>query len=45
VRRRLTDPATFADPLTGAETGREHDRLVGALADLYERWSEMAGSA
>jgi ATP-binding cassette, subfamily F, member 3 len=45
VRRRLGDPATFADPGTGAEAGREHDRLVSALAALYDRWSEMAGSA
>ncbi|HEY2703885.1 MAG TPA: ABC-F family ATP-binding cassette domain-containing protein [Candidatus Dormibacteraeota bacterium] len=44
VRRRLADPATFADPATGAEAGREHDRLEGALAELYERWSELAGS-
>ena len=45
VRRRLADPATFADPAVGAEAGREHDRLVGALDELYERWSEMADSA
>jgi hypothetical protein len=45
VRRRLADPATFADPATGAGAGREHERLVGALAELYERWSEMADSA
>jgi ATP-binding cassette subfamily F protein 3 len=45
VRRRLGDPSTFADPATGAEAGREHERLVGALAELYERWSELAGSA
>jgi ATP-binding cassette, subfamily F, member 3 len=42
VRRRLGDPATFADPGAGAEAGRQHDRLVGALAELYDRWSEMA---
>ena len=45
VRRRLADPATFADPAVGAEAGREHDRVVGALEELYERWSEMADSA
>ena len=45
VRRLLADPATFADPAVGAEAGREHDRLVGALDELYERWSEMADSA
>ncbi|HEV7465145.1 MAG TPA: ABC transporter C-terminal domain-containing protein, partial [Candidatus Dormibacteraeota bacterium] len=45
VRRRLGDPSTFADPATGAEAGREHDRLEGALAELYERWSELAGPA
>jgi ATP-binding cassette subfamily F protein 3 len=45
VRRRLADPATFADPAVGAEAGREHDRLVGELEQLYERWSEMADSA
>jgi ATP-binding cassette subfamily F protein 3 len=45
VRRRLADPATFADPATGADAGREHERLVGALAELYDRWSEMADSA
>ncbi|TMD02528.1 MAG: ABC-F family ATP-binding cassette domain-containing protein, partial [Chloroflexi bacterium] len=45
VRRLLADPSTFADPAVGAEAGREHDRLVGALDELYERWSEMADSA
>ncbi|HEV7466094.1 MAG TPA: ABC-F family ATP-binding cassette domain-containing protein [Candidatus Dormibacteraeota bacterium] len=45
VRRRLADPATFADQATGAEAGREHDRLVGDLAGLYERWSELADPA
>ena len=42
TRRRLLDPATFADPATGAEVGREHDRLTGALAELYERWAVIA---
>jgi ATP-binding cassette subfamily F protein 3 len=42
TRRRLLDPATFRDPGVGAEVGREHDRLSGALADLYERWAEVA---
>jgi hypothetical protein len=23
--------------------GREHDRLTGALAELYDRWAEIAG--
>jgi ATP-binding cassette, subfamily F, member 3 len=45
MRRRLGDPATFADPGAGARTGREHDRLVGTLAELYDRWSEMADPA
>jgi ATP-binding cassette, subfamily F, member 3 len=42
ARQRLLDPASFADPAAGAELGRQHDRLEGALAELYERW---AGSA
>jgi ATP-binding cassette subfamily F protein 3 len=42
TRRRLLDPATFSDPTVGAEVGREHDRLTGALAELYERWAELA---
>jgi ABC-type cobalamin/Fe3+-siderophores transport system ATPase subunit len=42
TRRRLLDPATFSDPAVGAEVGREHDRLTGALAELYERWAEIA---
>ncbi len=41
TRRRLLDPATFSDPAVGAEVGREHDRLTGALADLYDRWAEL----
>jgi hypothetical protein len=41
TRRRLLDPATFSDPAVGAEVGREHDRLTGALAELYERWGEI----
>jgi ATP-binding cassette subfamily F protein 3 len=43
TRNRLLDPETFADVETGAEAGREHDRLSGALAEMYERWSELAG--
>jgi len=39
TRQRLLDPASFADPAAGAELGRQHDRLEGALADLYERWA------
>jgi ATP-binding cassette, subfamily F, member 3 len=45
ARSRLLDPETFADAQTGAEAGRAHDRLSGALAELYERWEELAGSA
>jgi ATP-binding cassette, subfamily F, member 3 len=45
ARSRLLDPDTFADIETGAEVGREHDRLSGALAELYERWEALAGSA
>ena len=40
TRQRLLDPTSFADPATGAELGRQHDRLEGALAELYERWAE-----
>ena len=43
TRLRLLDPATFRDPAVGAEVGREHDRLTGALAELYDRWAEIAG--
>ncbi|MBJ7609753.1 MAG: ABC-F family ATP-binding cassette domain-containing protein [Candidatus Dormibacteraeota bacterium] len=43
ARKRLLDPETFADVETGAEAGRAHDRLTGALADLYERWEAVAG--
>lgn len=42
TRQRLLDPASFADPLAGAELGRHHDRLEGALAELYDRWAESA---
>ncbi|HXA29537.1 MAG TPA: ABC-F family ATP-binding cassette domain-containing protein [Candidatus Angelobacter sp.] len=42
ARQRLLDPASFADPDTGAALGREHDRLEGALAELYERWATAA---
>jgi len=42
TRQLLLDPATFADPVVGAEVGREHDRLTGALAELYERWAGIA---
>ena len=44
ARNRLLDPETFADVETGAEAGREHDRLSGALAELYERWESLAGA-
>jgi ATPase subunit of ABC transporter with duplicated ATPase domains len=44
ARNRLLDPETFADAQTGAEAGRVHDRLSGALAELYERWEALAGS-
>jgi ATP-binding cassette subfamily F protein 3 len=44
ARNRLLDPETFADVESGAEAGREHDRLSGALADLYERWEALAGA-
>jgi ATP-binding cassette subfamily F protein 3 len=43
VREKLLNPAAFADPAAGAELGREHDRLEGALAELYERWAKVAG--
>ena len=39
VKALLLDPATFDDPERGAEVGREHDRLSGALAELYDRWA------
>jgi len=42
VRGRLMDPSTFADIEHGAAAGREHDRLTGALAELYERWAELS---
>ena len=45
TRRRLLDPATFRDPAVGAEVGRQHDRLNGALAELYDRWAEVAEEA
>ncbi|MDQ2960502.1 MAG: ABC-F family ATP-binding cassette domain-containing protein [Candidatus Dormibacteraeota bacterium] len=41
-RKRLLDPETFADVDRGAEAGREHDRLTGALAELYERWTGLS---
>ena len=44
ARNRLLDPETFADVETGAAAGREHDRLSGALAELYERWEALAGA-
>ncbi len=44
ARNRLLDPDTFADIDTGAAAGREHDRLSGALAELYERWEALARS-
>jgi ATP-binding cassette subfamily F protein 3 len=42
TRQRLLDPSSFADPAAGAELGRQHDRLEGALAELYERWAQSA---
>jgi ATP-binding cassette subfamily F protein 3 len=39
VKALLLDPSTFDDPVRGAEVGREHDRLSGALAELYDRWA------
>ena len=39
VKRQLLDPATFSDRAAAAHIGREHDRLTGALADLYDRWA------
>jgi ATP-binding cassette, subfamily F, member 3 len=42
ARERLRDPASFTDPAAGADLGREHDRLEGALAELYDRWAESA---
>jgi ATP-binding cassette subfamily F protein 3 len=45
ARRRLLDTDTFRDPQVGAEAGREHERLSGALAELYERWTQSAGEA
>jgi ATP-binding cassette subfamily F protein 3 len=45
VRSSLLDPETFADIERGAAAGRDHDRLSGALAELYERWTELSESA
>ncbi len=42
VKAQLLDPATFADPERGAAVGREHDRLTGALAELYDHWAAEA---
>jgi ATP-binding cassette subfamily F protein 3 len=42
TRGRLLDQETFKDPAAGAEAGREYDRLSGALAELYERWTEAS---
>jgi len=42
VKRQLLDATTFADRDRAAEVGREHDRLTGALADLYDRWAAAA---
>jgi ATP-binding cassette subfamily F protein 3 len=42
TRQRLLDPTSFTDPAAGAELGRQHDRLEGALAELYERWGKDA---
>jgi ATP-binding cassette subfamily F protein 3 len=43
AREQLLDPATFDNPVAGAQAGRDYDRLAGALAELYERWAESAG--
>jgi ATPase subunit of ABC transporter with duplicated ATPase domains len=45
VRSSLLDPETFADIERGAAAGRDHDRLSGALAELYERWTALSESA
>ena len=47
VKTKLLDPDTYSDPRRGADAGREHDRLTGALAELYEQWAavESAGGA
>ena len=42
VRDQLRDPETFADVARGAEVGREHDRLTGALAELIDRWTALS---
>ena len=44
LREQLMQPETFADPARGAAIGREHDRVQGALAELYERWEALAAS-
>jgi ATP-binding cassette, subfamily F, member 3 len=44
VRNSLLDPDTFADVERGATAGRDHDRLSGALAELYERWTTLSES-
>ena len=44
ARNRLLDPDTFSDIEIGAQAGRDHDRLSGALAELYERWEALARS-
>lgn len=42
VRQQLLDTATFSEPRRAAAVGVEHDRLQGALAELYERWAAIA---
>ena len=42
LRAQLMDPATFNDHERAAEVGREHDRVTGALAELYERWAAVS---
>ena len=42
LRVQLLDPDTFRDHAHAAEVAREHDRLSGALAELYERWTAAA---
>jgi ATP-binding cassette, subfamily F, member 3 len=39
LRRQLLDPGVVSDRARVAEVGREHDRVSGALAELYERWA------
>ncbi|MBV8444780.1 MAG: ABC-F family ATP-binding cassette domain-containing protein [Candidatus Dormibacteraeota bacterium] len=45
LREQLAQTETFSDPAHGAEVGRAHDRVQGALAELYERWEQLAATA